>query len=175
MVSLPRPPALGALALVLALGLTGCGGDDDRAAAPAPSPTPTEVASPTPTAQPSFDPASPAIPAPGLPTGFPKDDVPLLPGVVTQPLGEGSTEVGKRGWVLEINTDQEFEPCFEAAQAALLARGYVKQPGEIKDASNWQAQFVGDDWIVIVSTSPADGGGCRLGYSVGEPGPGGPR
>lgn len=162
-----RTAASGAVLLALALGVAACGEDDDKPLATGPSSAPS---SPSMTQSPgaSNGPGSSLSPAPGLPADFPTAAIPLLPGPASQPLGEGSSDEGKRGWFVEVRVDQKFEPCFEAAQSELVARGFVKQPGELRDAANWQVQFIGSTYAVILSTSPTDEGDCRLGYAVGE-------
>ena len=95
-----RTPAPALLALVLAFGATACGGDDEKDAR---SGSPSASASATPTATPTpLDPVSglpTGDPSTSLPASFPTADVPVLPGPVTQPIGEGSPE---QGWVLEV-------------------------------------------------------------------------
>ncbi|MCZ4500572.1 MAG: hypothetical protein JWQ74_3127 [Marmoricola sp.] len=109
-------------------------------------------------------------PVAGLPTDFPSADVPLLKGEVRQPLGAGTgtSASGKKGWVLEVNLTQAPEACFASAAKALTGAGFTKQPGETTSDGTRQAQFTGPGYAVIISASPSDSGGCRLGYEVGE-------
>ena len=89
---LPRP-AVASVALVAALALGGCSGGGDE---PAPDPSPSATA-------PSVD-ASDApiqVAEDGLPTDFPRDEVPIITGdivSVTVPRGEGSPPLTSSCW-----------------------------------------------------------------------------
>lgn len=165
---MPRPLRLlasGVLVCAIAGAAAACGGEDKPSAA-----DPSGVPSVSPTASPgvavSNDPMAPLSPVPGLPANFPSAEIPLLAGPVTQPV-VGSTEVGKRSWVLELKLEQESGACFEAAEAALLGHGFVKQATTNENGTR-EGQYTAPGWAVIISTSPSETGGCRLGYEVGE-------
>jgi hypothetical protein len=156
-------------ALVLLLGVAGCGGDDKKDADKAgPTTSSTAGSTPGPSDETTPNPTATGTPQAGLPTDFPRVDVPLLAGPVAQPLGPGSGEEGKKGWVLELKLAQKADDCFAAASDALTGHGFTKQPGEINENGNRQAQFTAPGYAVIIATSPTDNGGCRLGYEVGQ-------
>ncbi|MET3962258.1 hypothetical protein ABIE44_002192 [Marmoricola sp. OAE513] len=162
--------ALVALAAVLLLfGTAACGGDDKKKAEPgstaSSSVTPTATALPS--GLPTDFPFTPGGAASGVPSDFP-DEVPLLDGQVSLPLGAGSGVEGSKGWVLEIKVSKDLDACFAEAEKALVEAGFTKQPGEIIEGKNHQAQFTKPGYAVIISTSPNDDGSCRLGYEVGQ-------
>ena len=168
MLALRRTVPASALALALLLAVAGCGGDDDKkSGSPKPSATPTTSQSPV-----TLEPDPTDLPGsganPGVPSDFPSDKVPLLAGPVDQPLGEGSGEEGKKGWVLELQLEQKAGACFAAAAAELVGHGFTKQPGETNDNGRREALFTAPGYAVIISTSPSDAGGCRLSYEVGQ-------
>ena len=174
--SLDRMPLrpLGSVVLTgaLLLGAAACGGDDEPAADKSPSAS--ASASPSATATSGArvpNPLDPTgVPVSGVPTDFPTETVPLVKGAVEQPLGPGGGPEGKKGWILELKlTSTDPEKCYTDAAALLTARGFVEQPGAFDDGKgNRQAQYIGPGYAVIISSSPLDGGGCRLGYEVGQ-------
>jgi hypothetical protein len=166
----PRnPAALAALTLTLALGVSGCGGGDTEAKAGKATASASSTPSASPTATATDTPVAPITPVDGLPTDFPTDDVPLLSGPVSQPLGAGSSgEEGHKGWVLQLELAKKADDCFTAAATALTEHGFVKQPGEIRVKDTHQAQFTAPGYAVIISTSTGKNGGCSLGYEVGQ-------
>lgn len=162
-----------ALVLTLFAGTAACGGDDDPAGTPQAPQTqvtlePGDGGEVTPTAVPSLGGPSPTASGavPGLPADYPDEDVPVIRGVVTGQSG-GTSADGRQGWVLEVSAAGSRESCFDDAAAALVAEGFVKQ-GELVAGDTTQAQFVSDDYAVIISAR-ADGDElCQVGYEVGE-------
>lgn len=161
------------LALVLALfaGTAACGGDDDPAGSPqAPQSQvtlePGDGVEVTPTDEPSAEPSVTASAVPGLPADYPDEQVPVLYGVVTAQSG-GTAADGQRGWVLELSATGSRESCFADAAAALVAAGFVKQ-GELVAGDTTQAQYVSDEYAVIISARDDGDDRCQVGYEVGE-------
>lgn len=167
-----RPLGSAVLLGALLLGAAACGGDDEPAAEESPSATVSGSPSASATSgAPIPNPLDPTgVPVSGVPSDFPTGSVPLVDGPVGQPLGPGSGPEGKKGWVLELKlTSTDPETCYTDAAALLTARGFVEQPGAFDDGKgNRQAQYIGPGYAVIISCSPLDGGGCRLGYEVGQ-------
>jgi hypothetical protein len=167
--ALRTPAALAALTLALALGATACGGGDggdtDARGSATPSASTSLAPSATPSDLPTDTPIAPITPVAGLPTSFPAAAVPVLPGPVTQPIGEGSVD---QGWVLELKLATKADDCFEAAATALVEHGFTQQPGETNLNGHREALFNSTTYAVIISTSTSDTGGCSLGYEVGK-------
>ncbi len=138
------------LALVLALfaGTAACGGDDPTGSPQAPQSQATASA------------------VPGLPADYPDEQVPVIRGVVTAQSG-GTAADGQRGWVLEVSATGSRESCFADAAAALVAEGFVKQD-ELVAGDTTQAQYVSDEYAVIISARDDGDELCQVGYEVGE-------
>ncbi len=158
------------VAVVLAV-TAGCGGDDGDDGPKKSGSSVTTGAAPTPTTSPTALVPTPgglitAAANPGLPVDFPAT-VPLLAGQVVQPLGGGSGEEGRKGWVLDVTVAGSAEECFEDAATALTRAGFVKQ-GELKAGKSRQAQFTTSEYAVIISAAPGAKGQCQLGYEVGQ-------
>lgn len=170
---MPRPVravASGVLICALSLGVTACGGDDDKPSATDPSTAASTSPPTTPSVAVSNEPGSQLSPAPGLPSDFPTNEIPLLPGPVTQPLGTGSSgEEGRKGWVLEVAVARDRKSCFKEAVAALIARGFELRGGPIPSAANIEGLYGNAEYNVIV-TATAKGSGCSLSYEVGQAG-----
>jgi len=160
----------------LLLALSACGEGEAKPvvtdSTPSISAVPTMSPTGLPSAEATADPTLPGFvttgPNPGIPTDFPTTRIPLLAGAVALPLGPGSGENGAKGWVLELELAREAGACFNDAAAALVARGFTKQPGQTFSDGTREAQFTAPGWAVIISTSPDESGGCRLGYEVGQ-------
>lgn len=132
------------LVLAVYAATAACGGDPQ----PRATPTPTATA------------------VPGLPAGYPADEVPVLYGVVTAQSGGTSAE-GRQGWILEVSATGDKESCFADAAGALLEKGFVKKD-EIVAGDTTQAQYTSAEYAVIISARSADNGICQVGYEVGE-------
>lgn len=166
-----RPRLLAVPVLVLALLLAGCGGDDEPEAgdgkaggspSSAPSGPATGLPEPTTPATPtaSGPPTGRVQAVPGLPKGFPKNEVPLLDAkvvsgsrteldgglgwsVVLQPKGDDLQEIAaEAGERLE---DAGFEPSTKTEQERLIARQYVKGDYQV----GFTAVQTGDDDVLV--------------------------
>lgn len=166
--TLPHRGAALILALAL-LAVSGCGGDEEKPKASPTTTSATPSASASATGVPPVPELSPGVPGnPGLPEDFPGDEVPLLDGLVELPLGPGSGEEGRKGWVLQLTLAQSSDACFEEAARVLTENGFTQQPGETKDETVREALFTAPGYAVIISASRSDDGGCRLSYEVGQ-------
>lgn len=163
-----RLAAVPALVLAVAVGLTGCGSDDGAAKADkdAKATPGTSTTAPTTVATPASPPTSPRTSAdqpdggrvivePGLPSGFPKDDVPLIDAkVLNGTVGEPGS---KYDWSVVLQPTGDLKVLADKAAANLEGAGFTAGPKS--DLENLQVrQFSNAQYQVgFTATRSADG------------------